>query len=111
MSEEESGMRIKLPYVERFDTLALPDDFEDQIKESFKKYTRGTSTSSGHTPVVILKEGGRAVTMPYFVVHGTGEELKLEPYKGKVILIVNTATGWEPHWMFVKEILEVEDLR
>lgn len=37
-------MRIKLPYVERFDTLALPDDFEDQIKESFKKYTRGTST-------------------------------------------------------------------
>lgn len=30
----------------------------------------------GHTPVVILKAGGRAVTMPYFVVHGTGEELK-----------------------------------
>lgn len=30
----------------------------------------------GHTPVVILKGEGRAVTMPYFVVHGTGEELK-----------------------------------
>lgn len=37
-------MQIKLPWVERFDTLDLPDDFEDQIKESFKKYTRGTST-------------------------------------------------------------------
>ena len=69
-------MKIKLPWLKPFDTLDLPADFEDQVKESFKKYTRGTSTSSGHTPVVILKEGGRAVTMPYFVVHGTGEELK-----------------------------------
>ena len=47
----------------------------------------------------------------YTITTGTGEELKLETYKGKVILIVNTATGWEPQWMFVKEILEVEDLR
>lgn len=47
----------------------------------------------------------------YTITTGTGEELKLEAYKGKVILIVNTATGWESHWMFVREILEVEDLR
>ena len=37
-------MKIKLPWIKPFDTLALPDDFEDQIRESFKKYTRGTST-------------------------------------------------------------------
>ena len=36
----------------------------------------GGGGGGGHTPVVILKEDGRAVTMPYFVVHGTGEELK-----------------------------------
>lgn len=29
-----------------------------------------------HSPVVILKSDGRAVTMPYFVIHGTGDEIK-----------------------------------
>ncbi|HAJ73216.1 MAG TPA: glutathione peroxidase, partial [Lachnospiraceae bacterium] len=29
----------------------------------------------------------------YTITTGTGEELKLSDYKGKVILIVNTATG------------------
>ena len=47
----------------------------------------------------------------YTITTGTGEELKFETYKGKVILIVNMTTGWESHWMFVGEILEVEDLR
>lgn len=37
-------MRIKLPWINPFDTLDLPNDFEDQIRESFKKYTRGTNT-------------------------------------------------------------------
>ena len=37
-------MRIKLPYVERFDTLDLPDDFEDQVKESFGRFTVDTNT-------------------------------------------------------------------
>ena len=37
-------MKIKLPWINLFDTLDLPDDFEDQVKESFKKYTRGTNT-------------------------------------------------------------------
>lgn len=37
-------MKIKLPWIEPFDTLDLPDDFEDQVKESFKKFTAGTST-------------------------------------------------------------------
>lgn len=37
-------MQIKLPWIKPFDTLDLPDDFEDQIRESFKKYTRGTNT-------------------------------------------------------------------
>lgn len=37
-------MQIKLPWIKPFDTLDLPNDFEDQIRESFKKYTRGTNT-------------------------------------------------------------------
>lgn len=37
-------MIIKLPWVNPIDTLNLPEDFEDQVKESFKKYTKGTST-------------------------------------------------------------------
>lgn len=37
-------MQIKLPYVERFDTLDLPDDFEDRVKESFGRFTVGTNT-------------------------------------------------------------------
>lgn len=37
-------MRLELPWIKPFDTLDLPNDFEDQIRESFKKYTRGTST-------------------------------------------------------------------
>lgn len=37
-------MQIKLPWIKPFDTLDLPDDFEDQVNESFKKYTRGTNT-------------------------------------------------------------------
>lgn len=37
-------MKIELPWIKPFDTLDLPDDFEDQVKESFRKYTMGTST-------------------------------------------------------------------
>lgn len=37
-------MQIKLPWIEPFNTLALPDDFEDQVKESFAKFTAGTRT-------------------------------------------------------------------
>ena len=29
-----------------------------------------------HTPCVILKESGKAIPMPVFVMQGTGEELK-----------------------------------
>lgn len=29
-----------------------------------------------HTPCVILKKDGRAVTMSYFVIDGTGEEIR-----------------------------------
>ena len=35
-------MQIKLPWIEPFDTLTLPDDFEDQVNESFAKFTAGT---------------------------------------------------------------------
>lgn len=31
---------------------------------------------AGHTPVVILKKDGRAVNMPYFVLRGTGAEIR-----------------------------------
>ena len=31
---------------------------------------------AGHTPVVILKDDGRAVNMPYFVMHKPGKELR-----------------------------------
>ena len=37
-------MKIKLPWINLFDTLDLPDDFEDQVKESFAKFTVGTRT-------------------------------------------------------------------
>lgn len=37
-------MIIRLPWINPIDTLNLPEDFEDQVKESFKKYTMGTST-------------------------------------------------------------------
>lgn len=37
-------MQIKLPWLKPFDTLDLPDDFEDQVKESFAKFTVGTRT-------------------------------------------------------------------
>ena len=36
-------MIIKLPWIEPIDTLNLPDDFEDKVKESFAKFTEGTS--------------------------------------------------------------------
>lgn len=29
-----------------------------------------------HAPVVILKADGKAVTMPWFVINGTGEEVR-----------------------------------
>lgn len=29
-----------------------------------------------HTPVVILKKDGKAVTMPYFICKGAGKEIK-----------------------------------
>lgn len=31
---------------------------------------------AGHTPVVILKKDGRAVNMPWFVIHGMGAEIR-----------------------------------
>lgn len=31
---------------------------------------------AGHSPVVVLKEDGRAVSMPYFVKRGTGKEIR-----------------------------------
>ena len=37
-------MKIKLPWIKPFDTLDLPDDFEDQVNESFAKFTAGTRT-------------------------------------------------------------------
>ena len=37
-------MKIELPWIKPFDTLALPDDFEEQVKESFEKFTAGTRT-------------------------------------------------------------------
>lgn len=36
-------MLIKLPWVEAIDTERMPDDFEDRVKESFKKFTECTS--------------------------------------------------------------------
>ena len=29
-----------------------------------------------HTPIVILKKDGKAVNMPWFVIHGMGEEIR-----------------------------------
>lgn len=37
-------MKIKLPWIKPFDTLDLPDDFEDQVKESFGRFTVDTNT-------------------------------------------------------------------
>lgn len=37
-------MKIKLPWIEPFDTLDLPADFEDQVKKSFARFTVGTRT-------------------------------------------------------------------
>lgn len=36
----------------------------------------GYEGGAGHTPVIILKRNGRAVNMPYFIMHGTGEEIR-----------------------------------
>ncbi len=36
-------MIIRLPWVNPIDTLNLPEDFEDQVKESFKEFTKWTS--------------------------------------------------------------------
>jgi hypothetical protein len=30
----------------------------------------------GHVPIVILKEDGKAVDMPYFLTHGAGKEIR-----------------------------------
>lgn len=35
-------MIIKLPWVEYIDTLHLPNNFENKVKESFAKFTQGT---------------------------------------------------------------------
>lgn len=39
-------MRIKLPWIDPFDTLDLPEDFEKQIKTSFAKFTSDTNPRS-----------------------------------------------------------------
>lgn len=36
-------MIIKLPSIDPIDTLNVPDDFEDKVKESFKKFTAFTN--------------------------------------------------------------------
>lgn len=36
----------------------------------------GYEGGAGHTTCVILKKDGRAVNMPYFVLNGTGEEIR-----------------------------------
>ena len=36
----------------------------------------GCFGGAGHTPVVILKKNGRAVNMPHFIMHDTGEEIR-----------------------------------
>ena len=43
----------------------------------------------------------------YTVTTGKGEELKLSDYRGKVILIVNTATscGFTPHYADIVEAI------
>lgn len=37
---------------------------------------KGYYGGSGHTPVVILKENGKAIPMNEFVIMGTGEEIR-----------------------------------
>ena len=41
-------MIIKLPHIEPIDTLALTDDFEDKVKESFAKFTELTNRDYTH---------------------------------------------------------------
>lgn len=41
-------MIIKLPHVDPIDTLALTDDFEDRVKESFAKFTELTIEDYTH---------------------------------------------------------------
>lgn len=41
-------MIIKLPHVEPINTLALTDDFEDRVKESFAKFTELTNEDYTH---------------------------------------------------------------
>lgn len=36
-------MRLKLPWIEPFDTLELPQDFEDLVRRSFAKFTQETN--------------------------------------------------------------------
>lgn len=53
----------------------------DGCTEYENGYVFGSSQDEGyiggnHTPCVILKENGKAVTMPYFVMHGTGDEIR-----------------------------------
>lgn len=37
-------MIIRLPWIREIDTLNLPNDFEELVKESFKGFTKGTAT-------------------------------------------------------------------
>lgn len=41
-------MIIQLPWIESLDTLNLPNDFEDRVKESFGKFTRETNKDYTH---------------------------------------------------------------
>ncbi len=52
----------------------------DGCTEYENGYVFGSSQDEGvggnNSPCVILKENGKAVAMPYFVMHGTGKELR-----------------------------------
>lgn len=54
----------------------------DGCTEYEKGYVFGSTNDenfdggAGHTPCVILKSDGSAVSMPYFIMHGPGEEIR-----------------------------------
>ena len=54
-------MKIKLPRVEPIDTLALPDDFEDRVKKSFAKFTRGTNTEYTYEDKLLYLDNLRTI--------------------------------------------------
>ncbi len=41
-------MIVKLPHIDPIDTLNLPKDFEERVRESFRKYTEFTSKDYTH---------------------------------------------------------------